>query len=119
MGRKYTQSRKVDTKIKIGRQVQILRKRKGLSQDALAEMVGIDAKSLSRIERGAHYPAIETLERLANAMKLELKDFFDFDGRPSVEEMRSQIIRSAQAAGADEVERMAGALQSIFSSGEK
>ncbi|UGA38106.1 helix-turn-helix domain-containing protein [Chromobacterium haemolyticum] len=48
-----------------------MRKRKGLSQDALAEMVGIDAKSLSRIERGAHYPAIETLERLANAMKLD------------------------------------------------
>lgn len=85
-------------KKQIGLQVQLLRKRKKLSQEALAERVQIDAKSLSRLERGAHYPSIETLERLARELDVEVKDFFDFNEVPSTEQMRSQVIRVAHEA---------------------
>lgn len=100
----------MDTKTLIGKQVQSLRKRKGLSQETLAELVGIDAKSLSRLERGAHYPSIETLEKMATAMNFELKDFFDFDNRPSVEELRNQVIRAAQEANYELLAKMVGVL---------
>lgn len=86
------------TKQKIGLQLQLLRKRKKLSQEVLAERVEIDAKSLSRLERGAHYPSIETLERLARELGVELKDFFDFDKTPSIEQMRKMVVRTAHEA---------------------
>lgn len=100
----------MDTKTKIAKQVQSLRKRKGLSQETLAELIGIDSKSLSRLERGAHYPSIETLEKMSIALNVELKDFFDFDGRPSVEEMRSKVIHAAQEADYSMLEKMAAAV---------
>lgn len=91
-------------------QNQSLRKRKGLSQETLAELIGIDSKLLSRLERGAHYPSIETLEKMSIALNVELKDFFDFDGRPSVEEMRSMVIDAAQEADYLMLEKMAAAV---------
>lgn len=87
-----------DVRRLIGERVQTLRKRKGLSQEELSGRVGIDTKSLSRLERGAHYPSLETLERIRQELKVELKDFFDFDSHPSAEEMRDFIFRTAKDA---------------------
>lgn len=39
---------------------------------------GIDSKHLSRIELGKSFPYMETLEAIAAALKVELKDLFDF-----------------------------------------
>ncbi len=55
-----------------------LRKELGLSQDELAEKTNISSKYLSRIETGQHFPSINTLVKLANALNGELKDFFEF-----------------------------------------
>lgn len=44
----------------------------GLSQKELALRTGIDQSDISKIERGAANPSINTLERLAKAMGMEL-----------------------------------------------
>ena len=61
----------------------------------LAARVGIDAKSLSRIERGMHYPSLDTLEKIQVELDVEMKDFFDFTGIESVQEMRNFLIKVA------------------------
>lgn len=66
------------TKELLGARIKELRKVKGLSQEELSEKVGIDSKHLSRIEVGKSYPSLDTLERIANALNAELKDFFEF-----------------------------------------
>ena len=103
-----------DTKRLVGERVQLLRKRKGLSQEELASKIGIDTKSLSRLERGAHYPSMETLERIRTELVVELKDFFDFDPQPSAEEMRDFIIRTANGANYDMLKKIAEALRSVL-----
>lgn len=65
-------------KMLLGARIKELRKRAGLSQDQLAERVGIEAKYLSRIEVGKRYPALETLENIADALHVEMRELFDF-----------------------------------------
>ncbi|MBQ8460256.1 helix-turn-helix transcriptional regulator [bacterium] len=57
-----------------------LRKSRGLTQEKLAEMIGRDTKHISKLEIAGSYPSIETLERIAAALNVELKDIFNFDG---------------------------------------
>ena len=79
----------------VGAQIQSLRKHKNVSQEELAARVGIDAKSLSRIERGMHYPSLDTLEKIQVELDVEMKDFFDFTGAESIQEMRNFLIKVA------------------------
>ncbi len=65
-------------KILLGSRIKELRKNRGLSQEKLAEMVNIDPKHLSRIEVGRSFPSMDTLTEISKALKLELKDFFEF-----------------------------------------
>jgi transcriptional regulator with XRE-family HTH domain len=106
-----------DAKRLVGERVQLLRKRKGLSQDELAGKIGIDTKSLSRLERGAHYPSLETLDRIRAELGVELKDFFDFNPHPSAEEMRDFLIRAASNADYEELVKMAEAVRDVSGKG--
>ena len=63
----------------IGVQIRRIRKAKLLSQEVLSEKIGIDPKSLGRIEKGDYYPAIDTLMRLSVALEVSIKDFFPDD----------------------------------------
>lgn len=65
-------------KLLLGARIKELRKRVGLSQDQLAEKVGIESKYLSRIEVGKRHPSLDALERIADSLQVEMKDLFDF-----------------------------------------
>jgi transcriptional regulator with XRE-family HTH domain len=67
-----------DKKMLLGARIKELRKRAGLSQYQLAEKVGIESKSLSRIEVGKRAPSFETLEHIADSLQVEMKELFDF-----------------------------------------
>lgn len=67
-----------NTKELLGDRIRELRKGAGLSQNQLSEQIGIESKYLSRIERGGAFPYVETLEAAAQALKVDLKDLFDF-----------------------------------------
>lgn len=62
----------------LGARIKELRKQAGLSQDQLAERVGIEPKYLSRIEVGGCYPSVVVLEHVADSLAVELRDLFDF-----------------------------------------
>jgi transcriptional regulator with XRE-family HTH domain len=103
-----------DAKRLVGERVQTLRKRKKLSQEELSSRIGIDTKSLSRLERGAHYPSLETLDRIRAELGVELKDFFDFNPHPSAEEMRDFLIRAASSADYEELAKMSDAVRGVL-----
>ena len=76
----------------IGEQIRRIRKAKLLSQEVLSEKIGIDPKSLGRIEKGDYYPAIDTLMRLAVALDVSIKDFFpDETKKPSANPVLADI----------------------------
>ncbi|AHD04636.1 helix-turn-helix transcriptional regulator [Paenibacillus larvae] len=48
-----------------GQNVARLRKKKGMSQEELAEKLDVKKQTISNIERGVRYPTFENLEKIA------------------------------------------------------
>ncbi|MEQ4610708.1 helix-turn-helix transcriptional regulator [Streptomyces cavourensis] len=59
---------------RIGRRLRELREDRGLTQIQLAELVGMDHKTVHRIEYGTSDPTLTMLLRLAAALGVELAE---------------------------------------------
>ena len=77
----------------LGMRVREVRKLRGLSQERLAEKVGIDPKQISRIEGGRSAPSFETLESIARDLQVEMKDLLDFQHLVAEESVEDQALR--------------------------
>lgn len=53
-----------------------LRTTRKMSQENLANTAGIDRTYLQSIEKGDRNVSLETIEKLAIALQIEIKDFF-------------------------------------------
>ncbi len=53
-----------------------IRKERGLSQQRLADLAGVDKVTIVHIEGGKVSPKVETLEKLATALEVDLADLF-------------------------------------------
>ena len=58
----------------IGRALRESREEAGLSQEALADIAGINRSYLGDLERGMAQPTIITLEKIADGLKVRLSD---------------------------------------------
>ncbi len=81
-------------KIQLGQKIQMLRKKRRLTQDQFAELIGIDPKNVSKIENGNNYPSAETLTSIAKALEVDIYELFVFKEEISYEDMREQIIKA-------------------------
>lgn len=52
----------------LGENIQTVRKQRKMKQQELADAIGINMQSLSKIERGLNYPTFETLEKIMNVL---------------------------------------------------
>ncbi len=78
-----------DFKVLFGQRIKELRKNRGLTQEKLAELVGMNQRQLSRIESGVNFASSETIVRLSIALDVEPKCFFEFDWQYSAEYLRT------------------------------
>ena len=62
-----------------GKQLRTYRKLKNLTQEKLAEMVGINLRQLARIESGESFVTAETLHNFCKILEISPKQLFDFD----------------------------------------
>lgn len=59
---------------KIGLKIVLERTKRRLSQEKLAELSDLSKNSLGAIERGTSSPSIDTLDRIASALEMELSE---------------------------------------------
>ena len=59
---------------KIGLKIVLERIKRKLSQEKLAELSDLSKNSLGAIERGTSSPSIDTLDRIAAALEIELSE---------------------------------------------
>lgn len=52
----------------LGENIQTIRKYRGMKQQELADKIGINMQSLSKIERGVNYPTFDTLEKIMDVL---------------------------------------------------
>ncbi len=64
--------------VNLGIHVRQIRKKKGLSQQDLADDCGITQNQVGRIERAEINTSIKALVKIANALDIEPKELFDF-----------------------------------------
>lgn len=63
-----------DVRLRLGRAVRGERQRRGLSQEELAELAGLDRTYISGLERGTRNPALTTQHKVADALGVPLAD---------------------------------------------
>ena len=67
---------------KLGERIRELRKARKITQAILAEKTDLSDNFIGLLERGKTAPSLETLERISKALKVPIKELFDFE--PSV-----------------------------------
>ncbi len=87
----------------LGKRIKELRKSANLTQEKLAELIGIETTSLSGIESGRHFPSLMTLEKIADNLKIELKAFFDFNHLQTIDKIKSDIKESIESLEEDKI----------------
>lgn len=63
---------------KLGKNLKKLRGVKNLTQEELSYLSDLDISQVGRIERGEVNTSICVLQRIAKALKIEVKDLLDF-----------------------------------------
>ena len=67
----------------VGQQIRKLRKQRGLSLRALAEICGMSANAISLIERSENSPNVSSLHQMAIALNVPITDFFYQESDPT------------------------------------
>ncbi len=62
-----------------GKNLRKIRRRKDLTQEKLAETLGVSVEFVSNMERGVNAPSFETIEKIASAFDLPAAQLFDFE----------------------------------------
>lgn len=62
---------------KFGKNITRLRRAKGLTQESLAEKVGLSVRYVQSIEAGEYFPTLPTLTRLRRTLSTDWNEIFD------------------------------------------
>lgn len=67
----------MNIKLKIGQRIKVLREQAEMSQKDLAYSADLDRSYIASIENGQRNVSIVNIEKIANALNITLKDFFN------------------------------------------
>lgn len=84
----------IDIKKLLGRRIKELRTRKGMTQEKLAEMIGVGERNLSKIECGNNFVTSETLSNILSALDVEPSELFNFKHLDEKEELKTELIEA-------------------------
>lgn len=64
--------------INLARKIQKVRKSRGMTQETLAEKIGVSTTWIGYIETGYRIPNLKMIYRIASALQVKVKDIFPF-----------------------------------------
>ena len=68
-----------DVKILFGKRLRELRKRNNMTQEKLAEIIGIEPRNILKIENGKSFPRISTMQKIMEIFDCKASDLFEFE----------------------------------------
>jgi transcriptional regulator with XRE-family HTH domain len=92
--------------LRFAARVKEIRRQRGLTQQQLAELIERSTNAVSALERGESLPTFATLERLAEALKVPVREFFDADPLhldPKREALLTGLRMSASSLNLDDL----------------
>lgn len=78
----------------LGNRIREIRRSKNLTQERLAEMVGIGTPNISYIETGKFAPSMDTLEKIAEVLDVKPFELYMFEPLKPAKELRQELIKA-------------------------
>ena len=82
----------MNIKKQLGSKIKRLRQKKGLTQEQLAEKMGIATRTLSGIEIGENFVTADTLEKVFEVLEVSGSELFAFDHLKPQDELIDEIV---------------------------
>ena len=76
----------------LGIRIKELRKEHSMTQEHLAELIGIDPRNLIKIENGQTFPRVQTLDKIIEIFNITPDEIFKSDHLRDVETLKHKII---------------------------
>lgn len=83
-----------DIKKLLGKRIKELRTKQGLTQEVLAEKIGVGQRNLSKIECGSNFVTSETLSNILSALNVEAKELFDFNHNNDADILKQELLEA-------------------------
>lgn len=80
----------------IGKRIKELRKEKSLTQEQLAELIGIEPRNIIKIENAQTFPRAQTLDKILYVLEISPEYFFKFNHLEDAETLRKKINEKLQ-----------------------
>ncbi|MCM1009702.1 MAG: helix-turn-helix domain-containing protein [Fusobacterium sp.] len=87
----------------VGKRIKELREARNMKQVELAELIDMEATNLSKIEKGVHLPKDESLNKIIQALNVDIQDLFDFGHLKTKKELLKDINRIFEHSTLDEI----------------
>lgn len=94
----------MDLKKRVGALVSAHRRRRGLTQQKLADAIGMSPDMISRIETGGTGLRFQTIEKLAEALEIDPANLFIVDPAPGRDMRRPLLDLTAKLSGLSDAE---------------
>lgn len=90
--------------MQVGKRIKELREARKMKQVELAELIDMEATNLSKLEKGVHLPKEENLNKITNALNVDIKDLFDFGHLKTQEELVRDINSIFEQSSLEEMQ---------------
>ena len=74
----YSMSKNKELPRVLGKKMQALRKKRRMTQEDLAEKVGVSATYIGFIEQGRYAPSLDLLEKIAKILRVKVNELIPF-----------------------------------------
>ena len=78
-------------KEKFARRIKELRKSRKLTQEQLAELIGVDFRYVSMIENAKSFPSCALIEKLSKVLQADYSEIFNFESELSRKDIENNI----------------------------
>lgn len=86
---------------RLGENIRKCRKRRGLSQDALAKLMGLNRTSLTNIENGRQHPPLHTFCEIVEQLKVDISELLPHP-LATTEPVNVKVMVGSQVRGENE-----------------
>lgn len=81
-----------------GKRIKELRKKRNLTQEQLAERLGIFQKQIGNIETGTTFTTMTNIEKLASILGVEVSELFEYNHQKTRNELIKEIDKVVKEA---------------------
>ena len=101
-----------NVRVLVGERIRSLRKERGWSQEELGEKADLHHTYVGAVERGEKNASIDTLDKIADALGIEMVDLFTLTkGKMNVDKLRTYIIEEVKESSLEMLKLIAALIQ--------